>query len=984
MRARRIVWARCIVLVLWMAAAGLTAAGRAQLDVGADERERRLAAVEVAEIPLERRLVAGQELAVWLPEGFEEVAQSARSGMVTLRREPDGTTVAFFRWQSEPGTSLIQIFELLLESWRQNGETIDSVRRIRLASRHAIEITGTASGEEGRSDAWRAVVVMDPGDEHYRVVMVRQPSTAQAEPVDALFVRLMRDWSPLDASSWSSSFERLRPSRVTDALSVAWAQRNRLFDAVAQPDAVGQPWVGERLAALAEADPRLLFDGWFHHHPRVRIACVEALDPLAVETPARWRLFAMAMQDPDPAVRYRTARRIAAASKLAGETLDRILVNDSEVARGAAFQLLAALEPPQRAAEVLAAFEQIRQYPAASQPLLAVLLARWGRPEEAAKALVRGWKTSRQEALRRAALSELLAAGHGEALEAALKRLRQPFEPVLPELPEAARAIAVHASAQRTRAVELVAAALDTAAPEVSDDSAATDEPAPQLDESRRLLRELLEHWASLPADAVAEDECAALDRRAGQEAWVLERRAVQGCAAARDPDLVRFTLPRPGGFAAALLGLAERLDVGSTRHTEILHAALDQQSESLRRWAGDPVSSTSIGLDLGAALHLTWRPEEDGGYSDGVSLSARSRDPERFLDSFLRISASSIDLPSLATGLLAVHALPLVPMALFSRWDVERSVLAGEDSSSSDTKPPEKYVALSGSSALNASSPSTDGAAADRAEIATLYELVLGEGDATEWNLTRFSRQGDRLTLRRSPTMTSGPILTRDLSRTEDPSWRHQGFGRPRKAATKSPDPASDGSTSFLEIDVSGWLRQFDDDAEPSLSETVGDGGRLSLSELSLAARIDVQGPVVTTSLELLGLPEDWISAAVNVAPSRLRAPAELLPHSCLAWAGLSFDPAVLRRILEPESATLSKALGDERASMLLDVTEILGGEAGLALVDVPALEAGQTEEAWQRHLVVYFSVEPRAADRFLKRTVRQRAKPGKDSTLR
>ncbi|MCB1037572.1 MAG: hypothetical protein KDD47_27315, partial [Acidobacteria bacterium] len=183
------------------------------MEVRAEEREKEVGLLEMEEVAIGRHLVAEQRLVLWLPEGFAEEPHNP-GGVVRFLRETDRVVVAFGRQDRQPGASLIQFLEATLQALRENGALKDvaTVRRLRIASRSAIEVTGTgvADGEEG---TLRLLLAADPGESYFRSVFLH---SAQLEGglLDGIFLRLLRDWAPLDDVAWSPSFERLRAAMV--------------------------------------------------------------------------------------------------------------------------------------------------------------------------------------------------------------------------------------------------------------------------------------------------------------------------------------------------------------------------------------------------------------------------------------------------------------------------------------------------------------------------------------------------------------------------------------------------------------------------------------------------------------------------------------------------------------------------------------------------------------------------------------------------
>lgn len=901
-----------------------------QIEIRAAEREAELARIELEELPLRRHLLSHEELAVWLPEGWKGPRRT-ESGRTVFASAEGRRLLVLGRHPTPPGAGLLPILEELLRSLegRELVAEVESVRRIRIAGRDAFEVAGTAA-RDGGEEAARFVVSMDPDHEHYRMFLLRGPDEP-GEPVDVAFKRLIRDWSPLDGGVWTSSFELLRESLIEDQPSLAWAERNRLFDAMARPEAIGQPWFEERLRELARQDPRLLLDGVLHHHPRVRIGCIEALDPAGLEEPGRTDFYAAVMVDADPAVRFRVARRIVDDAGTAAAVLARLLEGDSEVSRAGAFQLLAAAPEERRAALVAGAFSDRKHYPEASQPFLAATLAEWGARDEAEALLRAAWKRTRVETLERATWLELLDLGDREALEAARRRLERPLQSSPLPLSAAAAAVAIHAEVGAVEPWRQLATSM-----EQESEGGLDGELDEELQAARGILEELISYLESLPETPSADDECQALDRLRGGRAWIASRRRDRACPAETATGLVRASVPRPGAYFFALLDLVGRLEMGSAVHNQAFHSLLDRLERLVDDWAGDPITAAATGVDLDAPWELQWWGTADRGggtggapASGGAALRLSSSDPERVLDTVLRASSGRLDLEALSRGVLSTSALPLLPLGIAALWSEEQELVTGTDSSSSTPAPTETYLAL--------------GAAAPwgEHEHRPLYALEVDE-EGSEWQLTHLLRRGAEVTLTDAAEPPPATGDARDPGPGEPPLW------------------------SRLEVDLDGLFGQYAPDEVRELSE-------LSGGDLSFSAGTALEPDALATTFRLDGLSEDWLSLGRNVSPRDLRAPQKLLPESCLTWVGLSLNPPDLTERLRDGSLDPLADLHPRLKRRILELVEHLDGEAGVAVVGAPDPRSEDAAEEWKSRAVGYLSVEPAAADRFLRKVARR-----------
>ena len=907
-------------------------AARGQIEIRAAERETELAQVEVEEVPLRRHILSLQELAVWLPEGWREVP-NLTSGQTFSSPAGSPRLLTLSRAPTPPGVGLLAILEDLLASPNtlELVADVESVRRIRIAGRDAFEISGSAVRDDSEYAA-RLVVSMDPDQEHHRILFLRGP-TAPDDPLDADYKRLIRDWSPLDDGVWSRSLELLRESVIDDRPALGWAERNRLFDAMARPEAVGQPWFEVQLQELAREDPHLLLDGVLHHHPRVRIGCIESLEPAALEEPLRSGLFAAAMLDTDPAVRFRAARRIVDDAATATAVLARLLETDSEASRTGAFQLLAAAPEESRAELVAGAFSDRHQFPEASQPFLAATLAEWSAGDEAAELLRAAWKTTRVESLERAAWLELLGLGDREAVDAALRRLAQPWQQSPLPLRAAAVGAAVNAKAGAIEPWRLLVAGMERP-PE--------DGPEREVDEeveaARGVLEELISYLEALPESPSAEADCEALRAIDEGQTWVASRRRERSCPEELLAVQVRASVARPGAYFSALQDLLSRLEVGSAVHNQAFHSLLDHLDRLVDDWAGDPITAAATGVDLDAPWQVQWwsapnRDSETGTDLDrgGVALRLSSTHPERLLDTILRASSGHLDLKSVSRGVLSTSALPILPLGIVGLWSDERMRTTGTDSSSSTPAPTETYLAL------GSTEPGTE------REHRPLYSLEVDREGST-WRLTHIFQHGNEVV----------------LTEADEP---------PPEAGPREP-PAALGeraSWSRLEVDLSGLLASI----VPQEARQAIAG--IAAGDLSFSAGTTLESDFLATAFRLDGLSEAWLSMGQNLSPEDLRAPKELLPENCLTWAGLSLNPSSLAMRLRDGSPKRFADLPRRQRARVLALIRHFGGEAGVAIVGVPDPRHGIDTEEWERHLVGYLAVEPAAADRFLGKVARQ-----------
>lgn len=919
-----------LLLPLWAASPAA-----AQEELRAAERAREFAAVAFPESALERHLLARQELVLWLPADF--VAGPPAGEEEVFERAADGLRLRVARFAGQPGASPIQTMQALVDAYRRRDQAIEvtSRRLLKLADRPAIEVAGSFH-EGGQTVAVRLVLVADGSSEFCRSFQLEQrpPASARSgrpspagDEIDAVLSRLLRDFSPLDRTFGGPAFERQRKKLAPAGPGPAFDRRNRLLAEIAEPDAVGQPWVAERLAALAAENPALLVDGLVHPHPRVRLAVLAALDPLALPEAMRASFFALVMVSRDPVLRYRAALRVAAAPGLAGAVLDRMLESDEEISRDGAFQLLAALGPAERRAVLEAKLGRgLEDLAVPTQTLLLAAAARWSEPATAARVFAAVARQNRHAAVREAAYRLLLGSSDPAALAAAGETLRQP----------AARLFAASAAAEAWAALAPLGGAEELTGfrrgLEAARDTAEAGPTRHGVEVALSLLAEFAgfeEQRAKAAAAGEKDAPCRLLLASAGH-AWAVRRSRGLACPEPSEPPLARMALPQPGFFLSSLLDQAARLEVGDPAQNQVYHGLLARISEALGEWHGDPFSMASTGLDLSAPLEIDWWGRESPAEARALvsQLRLRAADFETLEDSLLRLSYSPADAEKLVSSVLpATQLLPLVPMALLA---FEDDLEDEKKDAAVPTKSPGSGVTRS-YSAFETGQP---GAAAGR----TL--LLLQMADETTrliWTEVTLERRDDRL-------MVS--------------------FGRPGTAggaALPTLEPAADAGASAgtrLAVDLSGFLRHLARQAKGAKAEAEVP------PHLGLLIRSTFGDPQIATRFEVSGLDASWLAIPHGRPPAELAAPAELLPRDLRLWLGVSFDPRALAAVLTSRQAEILEALGTDGAP-LLEARELLQGEAGVAVF-------GKDE------LVFYATVDPAAADRYLDRNWKRKEKSG------
>lgn len=904
------------------------AASDVEIDLAAAEREHTFAAVAVAEVPVRRHLLVEQQQVLWLPESFKAV--SAKEASVARFEAPAPLPmVAVARREFSPGVSLLQTVDNGLRQLAEGGAKLEvlSRRRLHVASRPAVEVTASL-GEGEAASALRMVWISNAAANTYHVVRLEGPDAAAA---DGLLRRLLRDYSPLDHGLWSSAFERARRGLGLAESGLAFDQRHQLFAALTQAGALAEAELGGKLRELArEHGTALLVDGAWHPHPRVRIATYEALDPAALPAASRGRLLAFAAMDPDPAARWRLARRLAAAEAaapgLSAEILAHTFDSDSDQARGAALQLIAASPVAMRRSLLKTTAARLGELPLSSQLFTLHLFAAWGTPESQVPTLQDISKRSRHERVKALAWRLLLERGEVEALAMAQQRLEKARGAGLLELEDAAHGLALHATAEHRERLEQVAATLAAEAP-------GDGEVAKQIQRARTTLQGVLTYLESPPKDLAA--DCAALlaRRRDGNPAWARQRRQGLACNDPKATPFAAVSVSRPGAVLAELMARVGRLSLASPQSNDLLQAILGQLNERLASWAGDPVTSVATGLDLSAPLAARWwatgRGEDANEPELGVSFALPVHDLARLIDSVVRVSQETADLSEVSPGLFVGQLAPFLPLVLFTAWGEEREHVVGKDDNSSTTEPPRRFIALA---------PEPGAVPPTSWELS---RLVLDGNDGATWSKTRLLARGGHLLLEQgAPADEATP-----------------------SAAEAGEAVAPEALATRVEVDLTTFLRLITSLAakpdKPADEAAVPDGLRLSLSS-------DLTAPGFVLQLELAGLSPTW-RAAFSPPPGNHRAPAELLPKNTLVWLGLRLAKEPIAALIAESRESLEEALGAAEAAKLKDAASIFEGEIGFALVGIAEPGKTEGEDPWLERLVAYAAVDPKAADRYL-----------------
>ncbi len=916
----------------------------AQVEQGAVERRQRLERLEVLDRPLVRVVLPEQQLVAWVPESFELRQKTATQRSYS---EPDlpANGVSFFRQEIQPGLGLIHAWEMIGEGLRANGflQQVESLRQLDLAGRPALEVVALTE-QDGQELSMRMVLSIDPEQPYLRKLFIHCLRDRQ-DWADALLGGLLRDWTPLDGGSWDSGFERLRSRLITEAGAGAeplpWAERNRLLDAAGKPAAIGQPWVGQRLRSLAGGRPALLLDGLLHHHPRVRIACLEALMAIAADPSTRQAVLVRALRDSDPIVRFTGARLAAAEPGLAAGVLRRILGVDHPVARSGAFQLLAVIDEEHRRQLIGEAFAERDQYPARSQALLASLLGEWGS-ESAGRSLLSAWKRATADELRHAALGELLLRDHPEVLAYARRRLAEPSRQDPLSVTWATRfLIAGSEAGTDVEHLHQLAAGLASEEQAVAGAEDAAPKPGHGWAEAAEKLRGFAEHLRGLPAGVTAEDECRRVAELLADEPWAWSRSGGLGCTEPDDsPSPARFLeveVPQPGSLILSLRDLLDRLQLGSQEEDRFYRTLLDFMFKSLEDTFADPISARSTGLDMATAWRWQSFISAEAGFdlsdpAPDTTVTVRCTDPERCLHLLVRGVAGDIPLEDmLREGVVVSAMLPLLPAMLANVWDDQRQISLGEDSADAE-QPAEAHLAL-----------------VRQGELWKLRRLKQFRRQTPSWSTVLTARvDGHQLTL--------SPHWHPDEAEPEEPESAGEtaGTSDPSRLGLAQPGEV------LLDLDLAAVLRSFQsDDDQPWVQRLIDAGARMT-------GAFGFDGAELATTFTVSGLPATWLDVARNRPAGELRAPVELLPAGTLAWAGISLDAQRFAQVLRDEPESWTSAFEEVDAERLLELAAAAGPEIGLAVIGVPE-PAENAWDAWSDRLLVYLMVEPRAAQRFL-----------------
>lgn len=945
-----------LVALLAILALGITSSPLpAQVELNAAERRQRLERIEVSDELVARVILPEQQLVVWLPERFEP-CKPISTLRVFCEREHPTTTVTFSRHAAPPGLGLIHAWELTEEKLREDGflKQVESLRQVKIAGRPALEVVALTEKDEQALSS-RLVLAFDP-DQRFLSELVVHCAEGEEDRADALFKGLMRDWTPVDQGLWDSGFESLRSRLIaveaaTGIESLPWAERNRLLAAISKPSAIAQPWVGLKLLALAGDRPVLLIDGLLHHHPRVRIACLEALGAIAGDPAVKPQVLALALRDRDPIVRFTGARLAADELELATDVLRHLLAVDHERARSGAFQLVALVDDEHRRQLVSDAFAERDQYPVSSQALLACLLGEWG-PESADRVLLSAWKRATENELRYAAFGELLRREHPEILVHARHRLADPSQQDPLSVDEAVRyLIAESAAGTEVGPLHKLVGGLESAVGEGENGAADRlgEEQRGEWTEAAEQLRRFAEHLQGLPDGVTAEEECRIVAERLLDDPdlrWVRRRSAGLGCtesgAASDAVRLLRIELPQPGSLLLGMRDLLDRLELKSQEEDRFYHSLLDRIFESVEDSLADPISAESTGLDLVTA----WRGQgwgSTGSKSDmtdsepDISVTVQCTDPERFLHQLVRSATGSMPLAEVfRTGVVVSAMLPLLPAMLAEIWDQQRQIVLGKDSDETP-EPSEAYLAL---------------VAHDLAEAGKLWKLRRLEQyrkKPPSWSTVLSARiDGHRVTLL--------PLWSQEKIELAEPEVL---------AAQQAPDDwdlAADAAGEVvLDVDLATMLRLEPPASDKAWMQPLLDAG------LRMNAAFGFDGSELATSFSLSGLPGKWLEVTRNRAVGELRAPVELLGAGTLIWTGVSLDPERLAEVLRREAESWTSDLDEVDPEHLLELAGAVGSEIGLAVVGLPEA-AEEVADAWLDRLLVYILVEPRAAQRFLK----------------
>lgn len=903
--------------------------GVAQLQVNAAARGQDFALIDVPDVPLQRVLLAQQRVVVWLPEPWRESRRLPKRRVFAGPDQELLLSIALF--DRPPGIGLLNLVESFVEGMRDDGflQETRSARQVTVAGRSAFELVARTQTPEGKPLATRLVIVLPSDSDSYHQVVVHSPP-GQEDAADRLLKMVLRDWTPLERTHAGEDFEELRLSLASSRSDLPWAQRNRTLAAVARPEAIGQEWVGRQLEALAREDPVLVVDGLIHPHPRVRAACLAALFASPDPGVPSDKILGFTLRDPDAVVRYTSALVAAASRDVARTVLDTVLGVDSRFARSGAFQLLAVVDPISRGELVRSSFIDRDQYPASAQPLLASVLGEWGGAAE--DLLLRAWKGTTNDGLGDAARWELVRRGHPQALAELRQRLESPLAEHPRSLTWAAKRLATYA---RRDPDPLRFGDLGLRL-ETTDRQHLTQAVSQELDATATLLRELTQYLSALPSHASPEVECEALAELQGSRPlshWAHRRAGALSCQdGAPQTRIVKLTLREPGSLTQLLGDVSRRLALASPQDRRLLSFILASQMRRIADRVGDPLTRLSTGIDGTVPVVVEgWARSNDGARSrglqgmSGVTTTVRlsGTDPDRFLDFLLRSSSELVSLDKiLHPGLFLVAALPLYPTLLGLIWDERRGVAVGEDAVT-ELAPVERHVAL------------VPDRGAGGGELFLLKEWVTYRRQPPRWKQAFVHVAGNQIRLSERRIV-------------------------PGAARIEVPDVDAAAGAISLELDLPRQRELAEQ------SPVLGFFQGLVSQDLRLRATSTFSSAELATQFVLVGLGQERTRILKNAKPLDLVAPAELVPAKCVFWAGLSFDVLALRDELERRPEEWFPGAPRAFRRELLQLAEALHGEAGVAVLGVPAVDM-----SWSDRLVAYVAVDASVGRRFLKRVL-------------
>lgn len=907
-----------------------SAQARADEPVAGEQRERYLAALAIRDEPLRRHLLADQKLVVWLPERFAPVLRVG--GTQAFGVPGKDIELRLIRQELTPGMGLTHLVDGVVKELSRDGIVQKELgrRQTRVAGRPAVELLAEMT-VEGVPRVSRVVTAIDPGDEHYRSIVLHCRPAANEE-CDALLLMLLRDLTPLDRVAWNGDIETLRSEMSSGVAARLQAKGNEALAAIAEPAAIGRPWVAERLNGLGGEAPVLLLDGLLHHHPRVREACLDALMPRLEKPEQRATVLAAALRDPDPVVRHRAAMLVATDQVAAPALLMSALSADEPAARSGAFQLLAVMDRAARTELLRSAAGKREQLPPASQRLLVLALGEWGG-DDTPQILLRIWTRSTDERLRRVAGEELLRRGHARALEAARKQLGGEAASAGFDVGMAARFLAVYADAGST-AADWERLVKDLERPQPSE--------SPRAKRSREQAAETMQSFSRylrvLPSPATARDECLELRHRFDSDDvddWERDRfrRFASACELESRPgEILRAVVAHPGALLVSYGDLLDRVDLGTAEPNQLFRALLSHFPEQIEETMADPILRRSemsrvSGIDFTAPWQWRGRaPVNPGGvaFADKgdldmpFAMTVQCHDPQQLVRVLVRGFDGAVTLGDvLAVSGLAVAAMPLAPALLGEVWEEQRRQALGEDEAF-ESSPSEAHVAL------------VEQRRADATTLYTFHRIALSET--------------------RPATRTVSYLLVDKTAATL--------LGSTDCPIDLAPEPAvpvvGEAPDVRIELDLGAALRGTTELQVDKLAEGL---------RATVVSAFD--GRDLTTSFEIGELPLTWRGVARQEAPTSLRAPATVLGADTMAWAIVTFDPPALVRGLREKLPA-----NDPQLVSLLDLVASSSGEAGVALAGLPELAPGSKND-WEQEMVAFISVPADAAARFLKQVM-------------